>query len=91
MLFIIGCIVFGLLLAVVLAPIIALQNANAIRQMRTILKAAEHIPKGDAGGYQRNVRQLLGSLYELKTKIVADQHSLTQADDIIDQFKYITQ
>lgn len=88
--FFIGCILLGLILAVILAPIIAVRNQIALKKMKKIVDAARHIPKEDVEGYRRKQLSLLNTLYDLKSTIVADRRSLVEADDIIELFKFIT-
>lgn len=89
-LFFIGCILFGFILAIVLAPVIVVRNHRAVSQMRQILEAAEYMNREDSDGYARKRRNLLDALYGHKANIIADTRALIQADDIISRFRDLT-
>lgn len=89
--FILGCILLGVVLSVLIAPIIAIRNQAALRQMRSILSQAENYPKNIGNdNYHEWRRSLIASLYDIKSRITLDSRSLTHADDIIERFKNLT-
>ncbi len=88
--FILLCILLGILLAGIIAPVIAVRNQRTLHQMKSILEQADIYPNTGDDTYYEWRRSLIGSLYDMKSQIMADKRSLTQADDYIERFKNIT-
>lgn len=88
--FFLGCILLGLILAVIMAPIIVFKNQSTLKKMKGILKAGMLRAKAKDPHFYEWRGHLIDQLYDLKSTIVADNRSLIEADDIIARFKDVT-
>lgn len=79
--FILGCLILGLVLAFVLAPIIVIQNASKLKEMRRIVSEFEALPQERR---EQSRMEYKRKLTEIKSQIsAADKSATEKARDLI--------